>query len=454
MDKKDNGSAGMDRRTFLASTAAGAVLAGGLRSSSGQAATRAAPKKKGADDLNVALIGAGDQGRVLMESCVKIPGIRFRALCDIWKYSQRYGQRWLKSRGHVVNVYEDYRELLAQEKDLDAAIVATPDWVHAEHANACMNAGLNVYCEKEMSNDLAKAKSMVLTARKTGKLLQIGHQRRSNPRYLHAVGKLLLETKLLGRVMQGYAQWNRAVSADIGWPKKYTLSAEKLSKYQYDSMTRFRNWRWYKRYGGGPIVDLGSHQIDIFSWVFRANPKSVVASGGIDYYKQHEWFDNVMCIYEFQNDQGRARAFYQVQTTTRYGGFHEAFMGENGTLVISEVPRDGNWVEREINAPDWNQYVKQGLLNELGAKIEPVATKNVVLDARVSPPLPKWPLPIDMAKPAHMPHLENFFDAIRLGKPLNCPGRIGYETAMAVLSVNKAVETGEKIEFDEKDFVV
>ena len=59
-----------------------------------------------------------------------------------------------------------------------------------------------------------------------------------------------------------------------------------------------------------------------------------------------------------------------------------------------------------------------------------------------------------MAKPAHMPHLENFFDAIRLGKPLNCPAEIGYETAVAVLTVNKAVETGEKIEFDEKDFVV
>ncbi len=36
-----------------------------------------------------------------------------------------------------------------------------------------------------------------------------------------------------------------------------------------------------------------------------------------------------------ENDQGVARAFYQVQTTTRHGGFHEAFMGENGTLVIS-----------------------------------------------------------------------------------------------------------------------
>jgi len=44
-----------------------------------------------------------------------------------------------------------------------------------------MEAGLDVYCEKEMSNDLSKARKMVEAQKKTGKLLQIGHQRRSNP---------------------------------------------------------------------------------------------------------------------------------------------------------------------------------------------------------------------------------------------------------------------------------
>jgi predicted dehydrogenase len=271
------------------------------------------------DELRVALIGCGEQGRVLLESCLRIPGIRIVAVCDIWEYSRQYASGYLNKYGQKTTVYEDYRDLLAGEKGLDAAIIATPDWMHAEHANACLGASLNVYCEKEMSNSLEKARSMVLTARRTGKLLQIGHQRRSNPRYIHALDRLIRERKILGRVLAAYAQWNRSKSDLIGWPKKFTIPPETLAKYGYNSMLELRNWRWFKNYGGGPMVDLGSHQIDLFGWTFGVNPKTVVASGGMDHYEGREWYDNVMAIYEFETPEGKARAFYQVQTSTKHG---------------------------------------------------------------------------------------------------------------------------------------
>jgi predicted dehydrogenase len=419
-----------------------------------QAAENAAlAARKNPDQLNVALIGAGAEGRILTEACLRIPGIRFKAICDIWSYSQRYSQRYLKKYGHEVNVYEDYRELLVNEKDLDAAIVATPDWMHAEHANACMEAGLHVYCEKEMSNSLEKAASIVHTAAATGKVVQIGHQRRSNPRYIHAIEKLIHETRLLGRVTHATAQWNRAKTEDLGWPKKYEMDAATLAKYGYDSMTEFRNWRWYKKYGGGPIVDLGSHQIDLFEWVWGVNPRSVIASGGIDYYVDHEWYDNVMCIYEYETPEGVARAFYETLTTTSHRGFSEAFRGENGTVEIAEVPQRGNSVLREAHAPDWQPFVEQGLIRGLAAPISKSSTKDVAVDVRVTAEAGKWPLPIDLAKPAHQPHLENFFNAIRYGTPLNCPPEKGYETAVAVLAVNRAVASGQKIQFKASDFV-
>jgi len=419
-----------------------------------QAAENAAlAARKNPDQLNVALIGAGAEGRILTEACLRIPGIRFKAICDIWSYSQRYSQRYLKKYGHEVNVYEDYRELLANEKDLDAAIVATPDWMHAEHANACMEAGLHVYCEKEMSNSLEKAASIVHTAAATGKVVQIGHQRRSNPRYIHAIEKLIHETRLLGRVTHATAQWNRAKTEDLGWPKKYEMDAATLAKYGYDSMTEFRNWRWYKKYGGGPIVDLGSHQIDLFEWVWGVNPRSVIASGGIDYYVDHEWYDNVMCIYEYETPEGMARAFYETLTTTSHRGFSEAFRGENGTVEIAEVPQRGNSVLREAHAPDWQPFVEQGLIRGLAAPISKSSTKDVAVDVRVTAEAGKWPLPIDLAKPAHQPHLENFFNAIRYGTPLNCPPEKGYETAVAVLAVNRAVASSQKIQFKASDFV-
>ncbi len=411
--------------------------------------------RKNPDQLNIALIGAGAQGRILMESCVKIPGIRIKAVCDIWeKYALRNGARFVYSQQREMpNSYVDYKEMLAVEKDgLDAVVIASPDWMHAEHANACMELGLHVYSEKEMSNSLEKAASMVKTAKATGQLLQIGHQRRSNPRYLHAVEKLIHEEKLLGTVTSAVAQWNRAKADDIGFPAKFEIPAETLADYGYNSMTEFRNWRWYKKYGGGPIVDLGSHQIDLFEWVWETNPKSVIASGGIDFYPNHEWYDNVMCIYEYETPKGTARAFYETLTTSGHRGFSEAFRGVNGTIEIAEIPQRGNSVLREAHAPDWQPYADQGLIKAVAAPIKQSTTKNIAVDVRASAEAGAWPLPVDLAKPAHQPHLENFFNAIRYGTPLNCPGEKGYETAVAVLAVNRAVASGQKIEFKPSDF--
>ncbi|MBN2309212.1 MAG: Gfo/Idh/MocA family oxidoreductase [Candidatus Hydrogenedentes bacterium] len=457
------------RRDFLAATAsagAGMFLArAAAAQDDAEAEAAAAPAEASAeapaaapsaDDLNVALIGMGAQGMVLMNACLKIPGIRFKAVCDIWSYSQRRGSGTLRKFGHEVNVYEDFRELLDTEQDLDAAIVATPDFMHAEHAIGCMRAGLHVYCEKEMSNDLEKARQMVLASRETGKLLQIGHQRRSNPRYKHAIDRLLRDEALVGRVTHGYGQWNRAKSEDLGWPNRYTIDQATLEKYGFDSMQHFRNWRWYKKYGGGPIVDLGSHQIDIFNWVFGSNPKSVSASGGVDFYPDHEWYDNVMAVYEYDTPQGTSRAFYQVLTTTSNGGFYETFMGEDGTLVISEVPQRGNHFLREAHADQerWSQLAKNGDLVKYEEEPAAADKTDVLLDVRVSKPLGAWDLPIELNKPVHQPHLENFFDAIRMGTPLNCPAEVGYETAVEVLRVNDAVELACKVEFKPEDFVV
>jgi len=443
------------RREFLLSSAA--VAGGMLLAPNGADANAPEPTTpaKSPDQLNIGVIGTGAQGRILIESCLRIPNIRIVAICDIWEYSRTYATRFVKKYGHEARSYEDYREMLDAEKGkIDAVLVATPDWMHAEHTNACLRAGLHVYCEKEMANTLEAAKSMVLTARETGKLLQIGHQRRSNPRYQHAVNNLVREGNLLGRITHANAQWNRSKSDDLGWPAKNALTPEALEKYGYASMQHFRNWRWYRKYGGGPIVDLGSHQIDIFSWIFGSNPKSVVASGGVDFYKDHEWYDNVLAIYEYDTPQGIARAFYQVLTTTKHGGFYETFMGENGSLQISEVPARGNSASREMHAPSWDELAMKGWLLREAAPLQRTTSKDVTVDVRVTQDTGRWPLPIELTKPAHQPHLENFFDAVRYGKPLNCPAEMGYETAVAVIRVNEAVETRQPVVFRPEDFHV
>lgn len=409
----------------------------------------------GSDNINLALLGAGAQGQVLINSCLKIPGVRFKAVCDIWKeYNQKRAYRLLGKFGHKLNSYEDYREMLENEKDLDAVIIATPDFWHAKHATACLEAGLNVYCEKEMANTLEGAKQIVRAAKSSGKLLQVGHQRRSNPRYIHSYEKLIKGENILGQITTINGQWNRAVQPDLGWPKKYEIPQSRLEKYGYKSMAQFRNWRWYKGLGGGPIVDLGSHQIDIFSWFLNSNPSSVIASGGTDYYEQstHEWYDTVMAMFEYDTDQGKVRSFYQTITTNSNSGYYEKFMGDHGTLHISEsAGRAG--IYREQSAPLWDKFVEKGLLTSPKEETWNIKSETV-LDVRETVAPPRYNLPIILNDPYHKPHLENFFNAIRGKENLNCNADKGFETAVAVLKVNDAVEQSRKLKFDKNEFVV
>ena len=445
---------GINRRSFLQSSAA---VGAGLAFS-----PMALGAASGGDDLNIAILGCGAQGQELMNAIIKgkLPGIRFKAICDIWTaYNQKRVSGILRAYKHEHNKYVDYKEMLAAEKDLDAVIVATPDFWHSPHAVACMEAGLHVYCEKEMSNTLEGAKKIAETAKKTGKLLQIGHQRRSNPRYKHCYDKLITEAKLLGRITTVNGQWNRSKTAceDLGWPKKAEMDAATLEKYGFKTMQQFRNWRWYKGLGGGPIVDLGSHQIDIYSWFLGANPRSVIASGGVDYWKGHDWYDNVMVVYEYETKAGIARAFYQTITTNSAKGYYESFMGDEGTLEISEASSRGSvYREAWISADDWDKWVKLGYIEAPVAEEEKKpAAGDTVLDVRESPKPPSYEIPVTMGgKAYHQPHLENFFDAIRGKAKLNCPAEIGYETAVTVLKVNEAIAAGKRLEFKPEDFEV
>lgn len=408
------------------------------------------------NELLVGLIGAGEQGNILMDAMRYIPGVRVKAVCDIWQYQREQTIGRIRKYGGAAIGYEDYREMLDHEKDLSAVIVATPDWMHAEQTIAAMEAGKHVYCESEMSNLLEQARRMVLAQRRTGKLLQIGRQRRSNPRYIYAIEKLVHETQLLGRITHAYSQWNRSKLEERGWPEKYPVAPEILIQNGYESMRQLRNWRQYKKFSNSPFVELGSHQIDVLAWAFGGPPKSVIITGGIDYYKDREWPDNVMAIFEFENNQGVARAFYQVQTTTGYGAFQEILMGENGSLRLSEVPALGNAAIPELaSLKTFEAFTQTRMLLPLPKRIPPKkAANNAFVDVRASKEFEGYPLPVQLNKPFPAPHLENFFDAIRLGHALTCPAQEAFRTTAAIFLANEAVGAGRKIEFDPKDFVV
>ena len=416
----------LTRRRFLASStaAAGLAMAGRAR----------AAEAEEADAIHTAIVGAGNHGRELLRLCLKIPGVRFKAVCDIWPFSQTYASRFLAAYKQPVNVYEDYREMLAKEKDLDAAIIATPDAFHADQTVACLEAGMHVYCEKEMHHTLEGARRMVETARKTGKLLQVGRQHLSNPRY-HAALDYIDTKKALGRLLHVSGQWHGHKRVPYEWKEQYKIDDAVLAKYGYESMQQFRDWRWSKKFSAGPIANLGSHQIDVFNWFLHGPPTSVMASGGRDYYDFYDYYDNISCIYEWNYaSEGKTsvvRGDYRILTMTDDEGFFENFTGDEGGLTISEHATLGG-LRRERGAPqaEWEKQL-QG-------------------EGRQYPPIP-YP---GEEKPVHQYHLENFFHAIRGKAKLTCPAEVGYVTTVCALKTNEAMNTGQRLALAPDDFVV
>ena len=123
------------------------------------------------------------------------------------------------------------------------------------------------------------------------------------------------------------------------------------------------------------------------------------------------------------------RAFYQVLTTTSARGYLETFMGDEGTLQISEDPTKCRvFAEGYLPKDAWDKWAEKGYLARMPPpKEEPKEAMDAIVSVYKSLPPVAWLLPVELEKSYHQPHLENFCDPIRHGAPLNCPADVGYD---------------------------
>jgi len=416
----------------------GPAPATGAPAPAGRVATVGAPAGN-VQALNVAIIGAGDHGRQLVFQCMKLPGLKFRAVCDIWDYSRNYAAKLLRKYKHPVNEYVDYREMLAKEKGLDAVIIASPDGFHAEQAIACLAAGAGVYLEKEMALTIADCRGIVQAANKAGKCLQVGRQHRSNLRYMRAL-EYVDDKKALGRITHVAAQWHGHRRDKVAWLEKFTIDKARLAEYGFDSMEQFCNWRYFAKFAPGEMASLGSHQIDVCNWFLHALPMSVYAAGGRDYYDYYELYDNISGVYEWDYDwsgrKTRVRGTYEINNTTEMGGFFETFTGSEGELQISEIAtRGGLW--RDVKAPlaPWEEQLQAKAVKEYGARAY-------------------GPIPAQDSQSVYWHHLRNFFNAIRGSEKLTCPGEVGFVAAVACFKAGESMKLGKRLELKIEDYEV
>jgi predicted dehydrogenase len=450
----------LSRRQFIGSTA---VTGAGTWLCAKAFATGVSAKPT--DAIHVGIIGVGGQGQVLMDGLIRMSKdhpVHIKSVCDIWTYRRVRAQKICKAYrryGHgdaMDHAYVDYRDMLDRETDLDAVIVATPDCWHARHTVAALKRGLHVYCEAEMAHSIDEARRMVQVAHEAKRLLQIGRQRRSNVKYRSVYDNIIREG-LLGRIISCEAQWNRSRpnSQFLGHARGHEVDPALLKTYGYDSMERFRNWRWFKDLGNGPTVSLGAHQMDVINWYLNSLPESVVANGGADYHTDREQPDNVTALYTYQTKAGTVRANCKITTGNSHKHYYEQVLGDEGSLTISENGH-GDSLHREfwVEERKWIPGEEKGIFRQTYHQNRKLDSSNrlIIADSPLNLDYFRYDLLIEHKKMRHQTHLENFLAAIRGDESLNCPGEVGYQTAVTVLKIKDALSSDRRVHFGEDDF--
>ena len=448
----------MKRRDFIST---GVTLGAGLAVSPLFAESNAVAS---ADKmLRVAIVGCGRQGRAIINACLRIPNLRFVAVCDILISARNSAKFYLESEDIEVAAYTDYVEMLENERaNLDAVILATPDFVHASQAVAAMNAGLHVYCESPMAMNADEARQMIRTSRSTGALLQIGYERRSDPRYRHAAEKLVASEScelLLGKITHFETQANRRLHSELIWAERDTMPLEYLARYGYGSMSEYRNWKQYRKYSCGPCATYFAQQFDVFEWFFGIRPSQLYASGGNDYYTFGDCIDNATVLLTYPFTQGReqsdpqrvVRGTGRVWTTTSGGGRlpFEHILGTSGSLQTSTSVEEFR-VFAEPGLAKWNEFLRRGDLKKMNVAAE--GEDPNLIRVRETGNVVTYLVPIERPDSVFRLHIENFVNAVFGTEPLHCPGEHAFASHVMAWAVDESVERGVSVDLTNEMF--
>jgi predicted dehydrogenase len=269
----------MNRRKFLQVSAAGLALS----ALSGYAAEFADQKKR------VGLIGTGWYGKIDLLRLIQVAPVEVVSLCDVDKKMLSGAAEIVASRQaskKTPRTYHDYREML-KEKDLDLVLIGTPDHWHALPMIAAVEAGADVYVQKPISVDVIEGQTMLAAARKHGRVVQVGTQRRSTPHLIEARNDIVKAGKL-GKVAHAevfcYYGGRRDKVPDIAPPENldYEMWTGPAPMRPYNRMVHPRGWRSFMEYGNGILGDMCIHMLDTVRWMLDLGaPLRVSSSGGI-----------------------------------------------------------------------------------------------------------------------------------------------------------------------------
>jgi len=282
--KRTKRSRKLTRRSLLKSAAAagGSLAAPYLMASSALGQDGAVAPS---DRVTLGFIGVGMMGRGHVRICSQYPQAQVLAVCDVdrWRredakatVEQAYAARTTGGTYRGCDAYNDLRKLLARG-DIDAVVVATGDNWHGPATVMAVKAGKDVYCEKPCSKTIREARAMVETARRYGRVVQIGLQQRSTPEFIKA--SRLVRAGAIGKVKSVYVAFP-GTSSDVDLPGQPVPEGLDWNLWLGPAPWRRFNgrfhiygrpphvvpWHFCRDFGGGNLTSNTVHAFDVVQW--------------------------------------------------------------------------------------------------------------------------------------------------------------------------------------------
>lgn len=341
----------------------------------------------------VGLIGCGWYGKTDLLRLLQVAPVEVVALCDP-------DRRMLEEAGEIVaarqasrkkpRLHADFREML-KEKDIDLAIIGTPDHWHALTAIGAMEAGADVYLQKPVSMDVVEGKAILDTARRLGRVVQVGTQRRSTPHLIEAKERFVDSGKLgkVGHieVFSYYHMRARGNPPDAPPPPglDWNLWCGPAPLRAFNPAIHPRGWRSFREFSNGILGDMCIHMLDTARWMLGLGwPLRVTSSGGawIDPGSVATVPDTQVAMFDF----GTLNAVWTHRTwgTTPDRDFPWAAVlyGEKGTLKLSVqryefVPQGEGSPERKEVVMELDQYPEDANEKSLEKHVAPAIRRHM-----------------------------------------------------------------------------
>lgn len=335
--------------------------------------------------LKVGIIGTGKMGLLHAGIYNNLEFSRLSAISEKKKIISRVLKKYLSG----VNVYQDYEEMLEKE-DLDIVVVTTPVFLHKKMTEDAMRNNLNIFVEKPLTINGSECRSIL--SKQYEKRTMVGYCRRFMGTY--NLAKKLIENSDLGNV--NFFQSHLFVGWVFNHGKGWLYNPEKS--------------------GGGVLMDLGSHAIDLFHYLF-GDIKTVHAFGESIFNKEVE--DYVSVNMHLKNvPLGSLQVSWSIRNY-RLPEFRIKIHLDEGTIIVTEKYVN-IYSEKSVGSikKGWNTYYKQNL------------TKNI---------------PIDLGGPEYTVEDLHFLNCILENKKTLCDFREAAKTNFVIDKIYSSIKE-ERVE--------